>query len=161
MKKILTAIVCLISVASALAESGQFETVSGGIVTATTNDYGNSKYSITNVTYSTLVIKSNVSFLPVGAMGVSQCLGTVTLENSNASGGGSCLASDNERPGRWRGVWPSTVATAPDRPAAPPRRPRSTHVPLATVPTATSATSTARIAIRAIPHEQRRCSLCR
>ena len=62
MKKILTAIVCLISVTSAVAESGQFETVSGGIVTATTNDYGNSKYSITNVTYSTLVIKSNVSF---------------------------------------------------------------------------------------------------
>ena len=56
MKKILTAIVCLISMASAVAESGQFETVSGGIVTATTNDYGNSKYSITNVTYSTLVI---------------------------------------------------------------------------------------------------------
>ena len=101
MKKILTAIVCLISMASAVAESGQFETVSGGIVTATTNDYGNSKYSITNVTYSTLVIKSNVSFLPVGAMGVSQCLGTVTLENSNASGGGSCLASDTDGD-KWR-----------------------------------------------------------
>ena len=75
MKKILTAVVCLISVASAVAESGQFEAVSGGIVTATTNDYGNSKYSITNVTYSTLVTKSNVSFLPVSAIGVSQCLG--------------------------------------------------------------------------------------
>jgi len=101
MKKILTAIVCLISVASAVAESGQFEAVSGGVVTTTTNDYGNSKYSITNVTYSTLVIKSNVSFLPVGAMGVSQCLGTVTVENSNASGGGSCLASDTDGD-KWR-----------------------------------------------------------
>jgi len=101
MKKILTAIVCLISVVSAVAESGQFEAVSGGIVTATTNDYGNSKYSITNVTYSTLIIKSNVSFLPVGAMGVSQCLGTVTVENSNASGGGSCFASDTDGD-QWR-----------------------------------------------------------
>ena len=63
MKKILTAIVCLISVASAVAESGQFENLSGGIVTTTTNDYGNSKYSITNVTYSSRVTSSNVSFM--------------------------------------------------------------------------------------------------
>ena len=101
MKKILTAIVCLISVASALAESGQFETVSGGIVTATTNDYGNSKYSITNVTYSTLVIKSNVSFLPVGDISVSQCLGTITIENSMTSGVGTCTASDSDGD-KWR-----------------------------------------------------------
>jgi hypothetical protein len=101
MKNILTAVVCLISVASAVAESGQFETVSGGIVTATTNDYGNSKYSITNVTYSTLVIKSNVSFLTVGDISVSQCLGTITIENSNASGGGSCLAT-NADGDKWR-----------------------------------------------------------
>jgi len=43
MKNILTAVVCLISVASAEAESGQFETESGGIVTTTTNDYVNTK----------------------------------------------------------------------------------------------------------------------
>jgi hypothetical protein len=101
MKKILTAIVCLISVVSAVAESGQFEAVSGGIVTATTNDYGNSKYSITNVTYSTLVIKSNVSFLPVGTMSVSQCLGIVTVENSVISGSGACMASDTDGD-KWR-----------------------------------------------------------
>jgi hypothetical protein len=101
MKKILTAIVCLISMASAVAESGQFEAVSGGVVTTTTNDYGNSKYSITNVTYSTLVIKSNVSFLPVGDISVSQCLGTIAIENSNASGGGSCLAT-NADGDKWR-----------------------------------------------------------
>jgi hypothetical protein len=101
MKKILTAIVCLISVASAVAESGQFEAVSGGIVTATTNDYGNSKYSITNVTYSTLVTKSNVSFLPVSAIGVSQCLGTITIENSMTSGSGGCMSSDTDGD-KWR-----------------------------------------------------------
>ena len=101
MKKILTAIVCLISVASAVAESGQFETVSGGIVTTTTNDYGNSKYSITNVTYSSRVINSNVSFLPVGAMSVSQCLGIVTVENSVISGSGACMASDTDGD-KWR-----------------------------------------------------------
>ena len=91
MKKILTAIVCLISVASAVAESGQFESTSGGIVTTTTNDYGNSKYSITNVIYSNRVINSNVSFLPVGTMSVSQCLGIVTVENSVISGSGACM----------------------------------------------------------------------
>ena len=101
MKKILTAIVCLISVASAVAESGQFENVSGGIVTTTTNDYGNSKYSITNVTYSSRVINSNVSFLPVGAMSVSQCLGIVTVENSITSGSGACMASDTDGD-KWR-----------------------------------------------------------
>jgi len=101
MKKILTAVVCLISVASAVAESGQFETVSGGIVTTTTNDYGNSKYSITNVTYSSRVINSNVSFLPVGAMSVSQCLGIVTVDNSITSGSGACMASDTDGD-KWR-----------------------------------------------------------
>jgi len=101
MKNILTAVVCLISVASAVAESGQFETVSGGIVTTTTNDYGNSKYSITNVTYSSRVINSNVSFLPVGAMSVSQCLGIVTVDNSITSGSGACMASDTDGD-KWR-----------------------------------------------------------
>ena len=101
MKKILTAIVCFISVASAVAESGQFENVSGGIVTTTTNDYENSKYSITNVTYSSRVINSNVSFLPVGAMSVSQCLGIVTVENSITSGSGACMASDTDGD-KWR-----------------------------------------------------------
>ncbi len=101
MKKILTAIVCLISVASAVAESGQFESTSGGIVTTTTNDYGNSKYSITNVIYSNRVINSNVSFLPVGTMSVSQCLGIVTVENSVISGSGACMASDTDGD-KWR-----------------------------------------------------------
>ena len=101
MKKILTAIVCLISVASAVAESGQFENLSGGIVTTTTNDYGNSKYSITNVTYSSRVTSSNVSFVPVGTMSVSQCLGILTVENSMTSGSGACMATDTDGD-KWR-----------------------------------------------------------
>ena len=88
-------------VASAVAESGQFENVSGGIVTTTTNDYGNSKYSITNVTYSSRVTSSNVSFFPVGTMSVSQCLGIVTVENSMTSGSGACMASDTDGD-KWR-----------------------------------------------------------
>jgi hypothetical protein len=101
MKKILTAIVCLISMASAVAESGQFETVSAGTVTVATNDFGNSKYSITNTTYTSSVINSNVSFFKVGSISVSQCLGTIVIENSNASGGGSCLAT-NADGDKWR-----------------------------------------------------------
>ena len=53
------------------------------------------------MTYSTLVIKSNLSYLPVGDISVSQCLGTIAIENSNASGGGSCLAT-NADGDKWR-----------------------------------------------------------
>ena len=101
MKKILTAIVCLISVASAVAESGQFESVSAGTVTVATNDFGNSRYSITNTSYTGTVIKSNVSFNPVGNISVSQCLGIVTVENSMTSGSGACMASDTDGD-KWR-----------------------------------------------------------
>jgi hypothetical protein len=96
MKKILTAIVCLISVASALAESGQFETVSAGTVTVATNDFGNSKYSITNTIYTSRVINSTVSFYTVGAISVSQCLGIATVENSKNEGSGTCLSTDSD-----------------------------------------------------------------
>jgi hypothetical protein len=75
MKKLFTAIVCLISVASAIAQSGQFETVSNGTVTVTTNDFGNSKYSITNVHYTSRVISSNLTFFSVGTVNISECLG--------------------------------------------------------------------------------------
>ena len=101
MKKILTAIVCLISVASAVAESGQFESVSAGTVTVATNDFGNSRYSITNTSYTGTVIKSNVSFNPVGNISVSQCLGIVTVENSMTSGSGACMGSDSDGD-KWR-----------------------------------------------------------
>jgi hypothetical protein len=101
MKKILVTAFVACTVGLAFAESGQFETVSAGTVTVATNDFGNSKYSITNTTYTSSVINSNVSFFKVGSISVSQCLGTITIENSNASGGGSCLATNSDGD-KWR-----------------------------------------------------------
>ena len=101
MRKILTAIVCLISLASAFAESGQFESVSNGTVSIATNDFGDSKYSITHTSYTGRVINSNVSFFNVGNISVSECLGILTVENSSTSGNGTCLGSDVEGD-KWR-----------------------------------------------------------
>lgn len=101
MKKLFTAFVCLISVASAIAESGQFETVSNGTVTVTTNDFGSSKYSITNVHYTSRVISSNLSFFSVGTVNVSECLGVTAVENSKSTGSGTCLGTDTDGD-KWR-----------------------------------------------------------
>ena len=101
MKKIILTAFLACTVGLAFAESGQFETVSAGTVTVATNDFGNSKYSITNTTYTSSVINSNVSFFKVGAISVSQCLGTITIENSMTSGVGTCTASDSDGD-KWR-----------------------------------------------------------
>ena len=101
MRKILTAVVCVISAACAMAESGQFETVSNGTVSIATNDFGNSKYSITNTRYTSRVTNSNVSFFDVGNISVSECLGILTVDNSSSAGSGTCLASDSDGD-KWR-----------------------------------------------------------
>lgn len=81
MRKILAAIVSVIFAASAMAESGQFETVSNGTVTIATNDFGTAKYSITDTRYTSRVTSSSVSFFNVGNISVSECLGILTVEN--------------------------------------------------------------------------------
>ena len=101
MKKIFMVEVCLISVASDMAESGQFETVSNGTVSVATNDFGTSKYSITNIRYTVRVINSNLSFFSVGAISISDCLGTVTVENGKTNGSGTCIGNDAEGD-KWR-----------------------------------------------------------
>ena len=96
MKKIILTVIAACSVGLACAESGTYETVSAGIASITTNDFGDSKYSITNTSYTSRVINSTVSFYKVGAISVSQCLGIITVENSKTSGNGACLSSDSD-----------------------------------------------------------------
>lgn len=101
MKKIILSAFVACSVGLAFAETGKFETVSNGTASVATNDFGNSKYSITNTNYTSRVINSNVSFFKVGDISASQCLGLITVENSNTIGNGSCLAVDTDND-KWR-----------------------------------------------------------
>jgi len=101
MKKIILTAFVACTVGLAFAESGTYEIVSGGIASITTNDFGDSKYSISNTSYTSRVINSTVSFYKVGAISVSQCLGVATVENSNTSGNGTCTGSDSDGD-KWR-----------------------------------------------------------
>ena len=94
-KLILTAFVAC-SVGLACAESGTYESIAGGTVSTTTNDFGNNKYSITNTSYTGRILNSTVSFYKVGAISVMQCLGVSTVENSKNEGSGTCLSTDSD-----------------------------------------------------------------
>ena len=101
MKKIILSAYVACSVGLAFAETGKFETVSNGTASVATNDFGNSKYSITNTNYTSRVINSTVTFFKVGDISASQCLGLVTVDNTNTIGNGSCLAVDTDND-KWR-----------------------------------------------------------
>ena len=94
-KIILTAFVAC-TMGLACAESGTYESIAGGTVSTTTNDFGNNKYSITNTSYTGRILKSTVSFYKVGAINVVQCLGISTVENSKNEGSGTCLSTDSD-----------------------------------------------------------------
>jgi hypothetical protein len=96
MKKIILTAFVACTVGLAFAESGTYEIVSGGIASTKTNDFGDSKYSISNTSYTSRVINSTVSFYKVGAISAVQCLGIMTVENSNISGNGTCFSSDSD-----------------------------------------------------------------
>ena len=96
MKKfILTALVAC-TVGLAFAESGTYESIAGGTVSVTTNDFGNNKYSISNTSYTGRIVKSTVSYYKVGSINVSQCLGIGTVENSKSANIGTCLSTDSD-----------------------------------------------------------------
>ena len=94
-KIIVTAFVAC-SVGLACAESGTYESIAGGTVSTTTNDFGNNKYSISNTSYTGRIIKSTVSYYKVGSINVTQCLGVATVENSKSVSNGTCLSTDSE-----------------------------------------------------------------
>ena len=94
-KIIVTAFVAC-SVGLACAESGTYESIAGGTVSTTTNDFGNNKYSITNTSYTGRILKSTVSYFKVGSISVVQCLGVATVENSKSVSNGTCLSTDSD-----------------------------------------------------------------
>ena len=94
-KIILTAFVAC-TMGLACAESGTYESIAGGTVSTTTNDFGNNKYSITNTSYTGRIVESTVSYYKVGSINVSQCLGVATVENSKSANNGTCLSTDSD-----------------------------------------------------------------
>ena len=101
MKNLITIIVSMLCISTAYAESGQVEFMSSGIVSIATNDFGDSKYSITNTRYITRVISTNVSFFKIDSLSSSQCLGIATIDSAGTNGSGTCLSTyaDSEK---WR-----------------------------------------------------------
>lgn len=95
MNKLILTVIAAFSVGLACAESGTYESIAGGTVSTTTNDFGNNKYSITNTSYTGRIIKSTVSYYKVGSINVTQCLGVATVENSKSAGNGTCLSTDS------------------------------------------------------------------
>ena len=96
MIKIILTVITACSLGLAYAESGTYESIAGGTVSTTTNDFGNNKYSITNTSYTGRIIKSTVSYYKVGSINVTQCLGVATVENSKSAGNGTCLSTDSD-----------------------------------------------------------------
>ena len=96
MKKLILTVIAACSVGLAFAESGTYESIAGGTVSTTTNDFGNNKYSITNTSYTGRIVKSTVSYYKVGSINVTQCLGVATVENSKSVSNGTCLSTDSE-----------------------------------------------------------------
>ena len=96
MKKIILTAFVACTVGLAFAESGTYESIAGGITSVTTNDFGNSKYSITNTSYTGRIVKSTVSYYKVGSINVTQCLGIATVENSKSASNGTCLSTDSD-----------------------------------------------------------------
>ena len=101
MKKIILTAFVACTVGLAFAESGTFESISGGTVSNITNDFGNNKYTINNASYTSRMVYSTVSFYKVGAISVVQCLGISTVENSKSEGNGTCLNTDSDGD-KWR-----------------------------------------------------------
>ena len=96
MKKIILTAFVTCTVGFAFAESGTYESTAGGIVSVTTNDFGNNKYSISNTSYTNRILKSTVSYFKVGSISVLQCLGISTVENSKSASNGTCLSTDSD-----------------------------------------------------------------
>ena len=96
MKKIILTAFVACTVGFAFAESGTYESTAGGIVSVTTNDFGNNKYSISNTSYTGRIVKSTVSYYKVGSINATQCLGIATVENSQSVSNGTCLSTDSD-----------------------------------------------------------------
>ena len=96
MKKIILTAFVACTVGLAFAESGTYESIAGGTVSVTTNDFGNNKYSISNTSYTGRILKSTVSYFKVGSISVVQCLGVATVENSKSVSNGTCLSTDSD-----------------------------------------------------------------
>ena len=99
MKNLITIIVSMLCISTAYAESGQVEFMSSGIVSIATNDFGDSKYSITNTRYITRVISTNVSFFKIDSLSTLQCLGIATSDSAGTNASGTCLSTyaDSEK----------------------------------------------------------------
>ena len=88
----------LIVFASALAhaESGTVESVSGGTYQMTTNDFGDSKFTVLSTKLSGLILKSEVSFMKQGTTFVAECAGSSTTDSKGNKVDGTCLVTDSE-----------------------------------------------------------------
>ncbi len=79
---------------TARAESGAVESISGGLYQVTTNDFGDSKYSVFTIKLIGTTLKSDVSFIKVGSTFIAECTGVSTTDSKGPKVEGTCLVTD-------------------------------------------------------------------
>ena len=84
----------MFSALTAQAESGNVESISGGPYQITTNDFGDSKYSVFTIKLIGTTLKSDVSFIKAGSTFIAECSGVSTADSKGPKAEGTCLVTD-------------------------------------------------------------------
>ena len=96
MKKIAFFIFAFSSFCPAFAETGNIESLSQGTYQITTNDFGDSKYSVISTKLTGITLKSEVSFIKAGLLSVSECSGASVSDSKGSKVDGNCLVTDSD-----------------------------------------------------------------
>jgi len=81
---------------SASAESGYVESVSAGTYQITTNDFGDSRYTVITTKVAGITVKSDVSFMKVGGTSISECAASSIADSKGSKVEGTCLTTDSD-----------------------------------------------------------------
>jgi len=94
MRQLFVLVFTLFTALTVRAESGSVESISAGFYQITTNDFGDSKYSVFTTKLMGSYLKSEVSFIKVGLTFVSECNGVSTTDGKVPKAEGTCLVVD-------------------------------------------------------------------
>ena len=94
MRRVFIFFFAMFSALTAQAESGTVESISGGPYQITTNDFGDSKYSVFTIKLIGTTLKSDVSFIKAGSTFIAECSGVSTADSKGPKAEGTCLVTD-------------------------------------------------------------------
>jgi hypothetical protein len=96
MKKVFSLLLIAFFSAFAHAETGTVESISGGFYQLTTNDFGDSKYTVLVTKLAGTNLKSDVSFIKQGTSFVAECAGSSITDTKGNKVDGTCLVTDSD-----------------------------------------------------------------